>query len=107
MRGCRHAERECAQRPAGAGIAPLRAAAVGASFFLYIGVSSGHRCTRSDCDVCEHLMFLSLLLRGAVLLSGAVSVFSKVTDQSSKGFQGISGWVCSRTPVACKVRLNN
>ena len=77
------------------------------SSYIYIGVSSGHKCTRSDCDVCEHLMFLSLLLRGAVLLSGAVSVFSRIADHSTKGFQGVSGWVCSRTPVACKVRLNN
>ena len=77
------------------------------SSFAYVGLLSDHQCTHVHCDVCEHLAFLSLLIRSAVFLFALSSVLSGIVYKASEGIHTSRTVLSIRTPVACKVRLNN
>ncbi len=77
------------------------------SSYMFIGTFSGHSCTSHHCDVCERLVFLSLLLRYTLLLSKRYLSFSRLTDQAAKAVRAETLLPLNPSPVAYKVRLNN
>ena len=77
------------------------------SSFTYMGLLFGHKCSHVHCDVCDHLAFLSQLIRFAVFLSALSSIIGGIVYKASEEIHTSRLMLLIRTPVAYKVRLNN
>ena len=72
------------------------------SFYAFMGAVSDHECTHVHCEICEQAALIKSLLRVVLVLAALSAVFGNP-------FAGIPriSLPAAKTPVACKVRLNN
>ena len=76
------------------------------SSFADFGTVAWHECSHSHCPVCEHAAMLSLLFHSLWAVAGFIAFHCRPVEDSS-GFYASVISLFARTPVACKVRLNN